>query len=217
VNAILGLLPKTYSEGVALSETQLIVPEQRIELAYFPIDALLSVVRILEDGGKVEVGIIGPDGFAPVGEGLSNERWGFGVQVQVPGTIVEVPIADFQAALASDVRVREAVNAFTRRFLDQVMRVSGCRAVHAVPQRLARWLLMAQDSLRGEQSLPMTQTALSEMLGISRQVVNATLRMLRERGAIEVRRSGLYIVDRESLQAACCECYRSAISRAKKP
>jgi CRP-like cAMP-binding protein len=209
----LSLLPCSYLSSVALSETQLIVSDQHIETVFFPIDALLSVVRSLDDGGKVEVATVGPDGFAPVGDGLFQERWSFGVQVQVPGAIAEVPMHAFKAALSESDELRDAVTSFTRGFLEHVMRVSACRAVHAVPQRLARWLLMAQDSLHGDPSLPMTQTALSEMLGISRQVVNATLRMLRERGAVEVRRSGLYILDRSALRSVCCECYRKSIVR----
>jgi hypothetical protein len=54
-------------ELVSLSHAQqIIVPEVTIREIYFPLNCLLSLVTLLEDGSTVESGIIGLEGMAGV-------------------------------------------------------------------------------------------------------------------------------------------------------
>jgi len=71
---------------------------------------------------------------------------------------------------------------------------------------LARWLLYIHDRVDGD-FLPLTQEALSELLGVRRTTVTHVVRKLRTSRAIRSNRRSLIEIDRPRLEAAVCECY----------
>lgn len=78
--------------------------------------------------------------------------------------------------------------------------------LHGIDERLARWILMAQDRTgRGE--MPLTQEFLAYMLGVRRASVSMTASGLQQRGLIRYSRGHVAIVDREGLEEASCDCY----------
>src|SRR5439155_19242385 len=79
-------------------------------------------------------------------------------------------------------------------------------ALHPDEARLARWLLHFRDRLDHD-VLPLTQEALSEILGVRRTTVNLLMRNLRASGAIRSDRRGQIEIDRSRLTAAACECH----------
>ena len=89
------------------------------------------------------------------------------------------------------------------------MQATACNAAHSVEQRLARWLLLAQDRISKDE-FPLTQEFVAMMLGASRPTVTLVAGTLQKAGLIKYRRGHVTIVDRESLEAASCECYGAA-------
>jgi Mn-dependent DtxR family transcriptional regulator len=69
--------------------------------------------------------------------------------------------------------------------------------------------LMARDRM-GSDDFPLTQEFVSMMLGASRPTVTIVAGTLQKAGLITYRRGRLRIVDRGRLEAASCECYRTA-------
>jgi Crp-like helix-turn-helix domain len=94
-------------------------------------------------------------------------------------------------------------------FYGFIMQSTACNAVHTVEQRLARWLLMAQDRI-GHNDFPLTQEFAAMMLGVSRPTVTVVAGTLQKAGLITYRRGHVTIVDRQALEQASCECYRVA-------
>jgi CRP-like cAMP-binding protein len=90
-----------------------------------------------------------------------------------------------------------------------VMQSTACNAVHSVEQRLARWLLMARDRM-GTDNFPLTQEFVAMMLGATRPTVTVVAGTLQKAGLITYHRGHVTIVDGEKLEAASCECYRTA-------
>jgi Mn-dependent DtxR family transcriptional regulator len=84
-----------------------------------------------------------------------------------------------------------------------------------VEQRLARWLLMAQDRMDAK-TFPLTQEFLAMMLGASRPMVTIVAGTLQKAGLITYHRGQITIVDRERLEAASCECYRISADLLKR-
>ena len=95
------------------------------------------------------------------------------------------------------------------------MQSTACNAIHSVEQRLARWLLMAHDRV-GKNDFPMTQEFLAMMLGASRPTVTIVAGTLQKAGLITYGRGHITIIDREKLESASCECYRTTTDLLKK-
>ena len=65
-------------------------------------------------------------------------------------------------------------------------------------ERLARWLLMADDRIEGDE-LPLTHKFLSIMLGVQRPAVTVAVRALERAGLIQAGRGVITIVDGQGL------------------
>jgi CRP-like cAMP-binding protein len=74
-------------ESVTLSLGQVLYePGDTIRHVYFPHDAVVSLVNVMEDGGSVEVGVFGREGVMGLLSALAT-REAFGrYVVQMPGT-----------------------------------------------------------------------------------------------------------------------------------
>jgi hypothetical protein len=81
-----------------------------------------------------------------------------------------------------------------------------CNRLHDLEQRLAKWLLLAQDRLESS-ILPLTHDSLAEKLGANRPSVSLAARNLEERELISYKRGRIRIRDRDGLEKAACECY----------
>jgi CRP-like cAMP-binding protein len=85
---------------------------------------------------------------------------------------------------------------FTTR-LSALSRKVCCRS--KMEERLARWLLMADDRVDGDE-LPLTHEFLGLMLGTYRPGVTKAVQALEEEGLISARRGSIAILNRKSLE-----------------
>jgi CRP-like cAMP-binding protein len=88
-------------------------------------------------------------------------------------------------------------------------------ATATAEERLARWLLMAQDRLGGDE-VPLTHEFLSLMLGIRREGVTVALNALKRKGFIRLMRGCIQIVDRRGLITAANGSYGIPEAAAKR-
>ena len=79
------------------------------------------------------------------------------------------------------------------------MQSTACNAVHSVEQRLARWLLMAQDRM-GRDDFPLTQEFVAMMLGATRPTVSVVAGTLQKAGLITYHRGHVTVVNRQKLE-----------------
>jgi CRP-like cAMP-binding protein len=86
--------------------------------------------------------------------------------------------------------------------------------LHEVDERMARWLLMSQDRLGGD-DIPLTQEFLAHMLGTRRASVTVAAGILQKAGLITYKRGAVKIENRGQLENAACECYEILVRQAK--
>jgi CRP-like cAMP-binding protein len=79
---------------------------------------------------------------------------------------------------------------------------------HRLPEHLARWLLMTRDRAVSDH-LPLSHEFLSEILCLRRAGVTVALGTLRAAGLVINSHGRVTFVDRQGLEAASCECYRT--------
>src|SRR6202012_5523407 len=84
--------------------------------------------------------------------------------------------------------------------------MAGCHRLHEAEERLARWLLMAQDRTQSD-VLSLTQDFLGMMLGARRTTLPMIAGAMQRSGLIEYSRGQVKTPTRENLEAAACDCY----------
>lgn len=89
-----------------------------------------------------------------------------------------------------------------------VQRRNARHRVHELEERLAGWLLMWEDIVQSDQ-LPITQEFLAMMLGTRRTTVTVAAGMLHKAELVAYSRGNVTIQNREGLELAACECYRT--------
>jgi CRP-like cAMP-binding protein len=171
------------------------------------------VVTVLEDGSMVEVATVGREGAVGMSAVLDHNPEASATLVQGETDACYRMAADaFRREMNRRGAFYELLTRYSQALLGFIMQSTACNAVHSVEQRLARWLLMAQDRM-GTDQFPLTQEFAAMMLGATRPTVSVVAGTLQRAGLITYHRGRVTILDRENLESASCECYRAATNR----
>ena len=185
-------------------------PGEPIEYVYFPGGGFCSIVTVLRDGGMVEVATIGREGMVGVHAVLEGNPPSSASMVQgETDTCYRMTANAFRREMDRRGAFYELFTHFAQALVGFIMQSTACNAVHSVEQRLARWLLMAQDRM-GTDEFPLTQEFAAMMLGATRPTVTVVAGTLQRAGLITYHRGHVTVVNREQLESASCECYRAA-------
>ena len=181
-----------------------------IHEVYFPGGGFVSLVTVLSNGGMVEVATVGREGMLGMSAVLNGDPSPSAATVQGEmDTCYRMPADAFREEMDRRDAFYELLTRYAQALVGFIMQSTACNAVHSVEQRLARWLLMAHDRV-GKNEFPLTQEFVAMMLGASRPTVTVVAGTLQKAGLITYHRGHLTIVDREKLESASCECYRTA-------
>ena len=102
-------------------------------------------------------------------------------------------------ALGKSLSLHRSLLRYTYAFLNQATRTAVANGRSKIGERLARWLLMADDRLdNGE--LPLTHDFLAMMLGVRRPGVTEAIQELESEGLITRKRGTIVILDRAALE-----------------
>jgi CRP-like cAMP-binding protein len=173
---------------------------------YFPTTSVFGIVLVVEEGKQLEGTTVGNDGLVGLPVFLGVDFHPFRAMVQVSGEAVQVPAVTFLQAARLGSTLDRLVRRYTLFRLRCANQTGACNALHAVEERTARWLLMAQDRT-GREEFSITHEFLSELLGVRRQTISIIAGTLQRAGFITYRRGVLRVLDRKGLEAASCECY----------
>jgi CRP-like cAMP-binding protein len=179
-----------------------------MEHVYFVERGLVSVAARVGREKFVEVWLIGSEGLvgAPVILAATaaplHRR-----TVQVTGEALRIKTSKFCELLESLPHMRSVVERYLAVVLAQTSQSGACNSYHSLKQRLARWLLIAQNAT-GEDEIPLTHGVLAELLGVRRASVTECLEVLQEDGTITTRRGSIRIEDATELSKLSCDCFK---------
>ena len=125
---------------------------------------------------------------------------------QVPGQSLRMSAAAFNKEIADRGPFESVMRLHAQGFLNQVSQSTACNRLHAVEQRLCRWILMSHDRIDSD-TIRLTQDFLAEMLGVRRASVSVVAATLQNAGFIRYRRGIIDVLDRAGLEEGSCECY----------
>ena len=194
-------------EPVDLSLDEILLEaRQECEYLYFPTQAIVSLISVMDDGSTTEIGLIGKEGMVGtlqfLGDGILNSQ----TVVQVKGTAMRIESKTLRIEFDRSEILQKLLLCYGLKLFNQVSQGAACNNHHSVKQRTARWLLMLDD--RSENSLSMTQQLLSKMLGVRRTGVTEVAKEIKQQGIIDYHRGNIAILDRQALEAIACECYQ---------
>src|SRR5215471_16158581 len=198
---IAGLRPAKLQLGDVIGE-----PGQRVGYMYFPTSAVVSSLYTTEDGQTAEMGLVGNDGVVGLSLFLGGDATSNQATVVVAGDALRLDASVLRKEFSAGGPLQSLLLRYTQSFITQISHIAVCNRLHAVEQRLCRWLLMCRDRVDGD-DLEMTQEFIANVLGGRRETVTVAAGRLQDAGLIRYSRGHIAIVDRKGLEAAACECY----------
>jgi CRP-like cAMP-binding protein len=172
---------------------------RRVDNIYFPESGLASVVANGSGKKAIEVGIIGREGMTGLAVVLGNARPHHETYIQIRGDGQRLKTSALRKALDHSSSLHRSLLQYAHSFHNQTARTALANGRNTIEERLARWLLMANDRIDGDE-LPLTHECLAVSLGVTRPGVTVALQEFQRDGLIARKRGYIIILDREALK-----------------
>ena len=179
--------------------TKLEVGNTRIDAVYFIDSGFASVVADGSGERGIEVGIIGREGMTGLAVLMGKDRSPHDTYMQAAGAGQRISAAKLRAAMNQSVPLHRSLLQYAHTFLIQSAHTALANGRSKNAERLARWLLMADDRIDGGE-LPLTHRFLSIMLGVQRPGVTLAVQSLERARLIRTARGVITIVNRKELE-----------------
>ena len=181
-------------------------PGDLIRHVFFPTSGIISLLANVDEGGTLEVGIVGREGLVgmPVFMGVKTSP--NHAVVQGAGSALTLTAAALRTSTSDGQSLPRVLQRYAYSLWSQLSQSAVCNLNHPIDARLARWLLMTRDRM-GSDEFQLTQEFLSNMLGVRREAVSKAAGALQEKNLIRYSRGTLTILKPASLTAIACKCY----------
>ncbi|MDR5900265.1 Crp/Fnr family transcriptional regulator [Halomonas vilamensis] len=213
-NGLLGLLQKeelarllpdlekvTLTLGQSLCESG-----QTMTHVYFPLDCIVSLLCVMEDGASTEIAVVGHEGVVGVSLFMGGETTPSRAIVQSAGVAYRLKGKLLKHEFYRAGSMQRLMLRYTQALLTQMAQTAVCNRHHSLDKQLCRWLLLSLDRLPGTELL-MTQELIANMLGVRREGVTEAAGKLQRAGLITYHRGHITVIDRRGLEERVCECY----------
>lgn len=213
-NALLTALPPQVLQRLLAQHQRRALPRRsvlceagdRFEYAYFPLNGMLSLLSMTEEGETVEVMAVGREGMIGLPILLPSADAPYAVHVQLPTEVIQVRATVLRAEIRSSPILYALFLDYLQSLLQDMSQLAVCHRFHNVRQRLCRWLMTAQDHAQSN-ILELTQEVIAQSLGVPRTGVTAVAVELQDAAAIRCRHGRITIVNRAHLATVACSCY----------
>jgi len=178
-----------------------------IRYAYFMNDGQVSLLSTTEEGASIEVATVGNEGAIGIPSVLRTNKTPYEVMVQIPvksGFRIKAEV--FRNEFDRGGKFQDLMLRYTDVLFTQITQSAVCNHFHSSVQRLARWLLVANDLVTAD-TFYLTHEFISHMLGSPRTGVTMAAGALQKEGLLHYSRGKITILDRQGLEAASCDCY----------
>ncbi len=173
---------------------------------YFPIDSIVSLLYVMEDGASAEIAVVGNDGAIGVALFMGGETTTNRAIVQSAGSAFRLTGKRLKLEFDRHTEMLNVLLRYTQALITQMSQTAVCNRHHSLEQQLCRWLLLSLDRLSSNR-LAMTQELIANMLGVRREGVTEAAGKLQKLGVIQYRRGNITVLNRPGLEELSCECY----------
>ena len=174
--------------------------------AYFPVDCIISLLYVMEDGASAEISVVGNEGVLGTALFMGGESTPSRAIVQSAGHAYRLPKQKFKDEFSRHTELLILLLRYTQALITLMAQTAVCNRHHSVDQRLCRSMLLSLDRLPSN-NLVMTQELIANTLGVRRESVTEAAGKLQKLGVIAYQRGRISVLDREKLEQLSCECY----------
>jgi len=189
------------TKGQVLQETG-----DEVEWVYFPETGLVGLATETAGGESAQCATVGYDGAVGVFEACGSRRVFHRSVVQAPGVAWRARASTYRELFEQSASLRTAVHKLVEVLLAETRQYVACNALHSLQSRLARLLADMHGKARCGSTLPLTQDALAQMLGVQRTSVALAVASLEKAGVIQRGRGSIEIADLAGLEREACSC-----------
>ena len=173
---------------------------------YFPTNAIVSLLYVMENGASAEIAVVGNEGIVGISLFMGGESTPSRAVVQSAGQGFRLEAQVMKDEFNRAGPVLHLLLRYTQALITQMAQTAVCNRHHSLDQQLCRWLLLSLDRLQGSE-LVMTQELIANMLGVRREGVTEGALKLQQAGLIRYARGHISVLDRQGLEKRTCECY----------
>jgi CRP-like cAMP-binding protein len=173
---------------------------------YFPVDSIVSLLYVLNNGASAEIAVVGNEGAVGVSLFMGGETTPSRAVVQSAGWAYRLSRARLKNEFNRHGQLLHALLRYTQALITQMAQTAVCNRHHALDQQLCRWLLLSLDRLDSNE-LRVTQELSASMIGVRREGVTEAAGRLQKLGVIRYSRGKITVLDRAKLEELSCECY----------
>jgi CRP-like cAMP-binding protein len=181
-------------------------PGLKLQHAYFPTSAIVSLHYVMESGASAESAGVGNEGMVGIPLFMGGQTTASSAVVQTAGHAYRLKANLLEQEFNRGGALQGLLLRYTQALMTQMSQTAVCYRHHSVEQQLCRWLLLTLDRLPSSE-LIMTQELVASMLGVRREGITEAAGKLQQAGLIRYRRGHIAVIDRIGLEAAACECY----------
>ena len=181
-------------------------PGDVLRYVYLPVDSIVSLLYVLENGASAEISVVGNEGLIGVALFMGGETTPSRAIVQSAGHAYRLAGTLLKEEFHRSGGLQLLLLRYTQSLITQMAQTAVCNRHHSVDQQLCRWLLLSLDRLASNE-LVMTQELIANMLGVRREGVTEAAGKLQKLGVISYSRGHITVLDRPKLEELCCECY----------
>jgi CRP-like cAMP-binding protein len=174
--------------------------------AYFPTDAIISLLYVMHSGESAEIAVVGYEGIVGVSLFMGGDSTASRAVVQNAGFGFRMEAAVIKQEFNNAAPVLHLLLRYTQALMTQMTQTAACNKHHSLQQQLCRWLLLSLDRLCGAE-LVMTQQLIANMLGVPRETMREGAMVLQQAGVIRYADGHITVLDRFGLERMTCECY----------
>lgn len=213
-NRLLAVLPDEEYHRIASHLELVLLPLGKVlyesggllDWVYFPTDAIVSLLYVMEDGASAEIAVVGYEGLIGIALFMGGLTMPNRAVVQSAGQAYRLKGDILNQEFNRSGDFQHLLLRYTLALLTQMGQTAVCNRHHTVDQQLCRWLLLSLDRLPSNE-LSMTQELIANMLGVRREGVTEAAGKLQKAGLIHYSRGRITVLDRPGLEARVCECY----------
>lgn len=173
---------------------------------YFPTDAIVSLLYVMENGASGDIAVVGCEGMVGIALFMGGGSTPSRALVQSAGSAWRMPAQRLKDEFNRHSELQHLLLRYTQALITQMAQTAVCNRHHSIDQQLCRWLLLSLDRLPGNR-LVMTQELIANMLGVRREGVTEAAGKLQKEGVVEYSRGQITVLDRSRLEQRSCECY----------